>query len=52
LSEGLCASPHEDGTVSIRHEGREPTYHVHLKDGARITQASIVEDDRLEAAFR
>ena len=44
---------HEDGTVTIlRYEGRELPYHVHLKDDARVTQASIVEHDRLEAAFR
>jgi hypothetical protein len=43
---------HEDGTVILRHEGRELPYHVHLKDDARVTQASIVEHDRLDAAFR
>jgi transposase len=43
---------HEDGTVKIRHEGRELRYHLHLKDEARVTQASIVEHERLEAALR
>lgn len=43
---------HEDGTVKIRHDGRELRYHAHPKDEARVTQASIVEHDRLEAAFR
>ena len=31
---------HEDGTVTIRHHGRALRYHVHLKDEARVTQAS------------
>jgi hypothetical protein len=43
---------HDDGTVTIHHEGKRLRYHVHLKDEARVTQASIVEHERLEAALR
>lgn len=42
---------HEDGKMVIRHDSRVLAHHAHAKDVARISQGSIVENKRLDAAL-
>jgi hypothetical protein len=43
---------YENGDVRLFYNGRRLSYRVHPKDNARVSQGSIVENKRLDAALR